>query len=133
MKLIETLNTTQASVSTNANVKLGSIDKSVCQGAYNYNGTDTITLKQNGYYMVTFKADLESTAATQAMAITLYGNGSASAASATTYAATAGLTESVTLFKIVKVCGTPMALTFVNTGAAATLVNNTIVSIFKIA
>lgn len=133
MKLIETLNTTASSVTANGIVSLGTIEKSICQGAFNYNGTNTITLKQNGYYLVMFKADVTSTATTQSMQIALAGNGSVSSAEATAYAATAGETASVAFFKIVKVCGTEMALTFVNTGAATTTINNVIVSVVKIA
>lgn len=134
MKLIETINTSvQTAVTPLNKLNLGNIDKSVNQCAYSYNGIDAITLRQNGYYAVLFKADATSTAATQAMQVSAVANGSTGAVEGSVYAATAGVTNTITFFKIMKVCGTPLAVSFINSGAANTTFNNVVVSIIKVA
>lgn len=133
MKLIEIVNqTTQTSVASLNKIALGNIDKSVCQCAYSYNGTDTLTLKQNGYYLVLFRADAEATAATQQMEVELTSNGSRTGVTATALGTAAGDTFTISLFKIVKIAGTPLALSVINSGTATTF-NNAVLSVVKIA
>lgn len=134
MKLIETINTAaQTAVAPLNKLNLGNIDKSVCQCAYEYNGMDTITIKQNGYYLVLFKVDATSTAATQQIQVSATGNGSTSNVEATAYAATSGLTQTLSFFKIMKVCGTQLAVSFINSSDAAATFSNLVVSVVKIA
>lgn len=134
MKLIETINTNAQAVTSGSKIVLGNIDKSINQCAFNYNGTDTITLRQNGYYAILFKVDATSTAATQTMQVSLLGNGTTSEpAEGTAYAAAADQTYTITFFKVVKVCNIPLSVSFTNSGAASINADNVVVSILKIA
>ena len=135
MKLIETINnSTQTSVAALSRINLGNIDKSINQCAFDYNGIDTITLKQNGYYLVQVKVDVTSTEAAQTMSVALVGNNITSNVEAQVTEETSGTSASLTFHKIVKVANnSPLALNVINSGATATTFSNVIVSVIKIA
>ena len=135
MKLIETINSSiQSALPTLSRINLGNVDKSICQNTYNYNGVDTITLKQKGYYLVLFKADLTSTATTQQMQVGIIANGTPSTlVESSVYATASGEVQTTAFQKIVKVCNEPLVLQFQNSGAVATTISNVIVSVVKIA
>lgn len=134
MKLLETVNTNAQTVQSLGTLNLGSVRHKICYGAFSYNGTDTITVKEPGWYLINVKADVTSTVATQAMVIGLYGDGTLVPETETNlFEAVAGSQGNVSFNKIIRVCaGNPVSLTLRNGSSADTIYDDVIFDIIKI-
>lgn len=134
MKLLETVNTTPQTVVSLGNLNLGNVKHRICYGAFNYNGTDTITVREQGWYLINVKADLTSTVDNQAMVIGLYGNGTLIPETETNlFEAVAGSQGNVSFNKIIRICnGSPVDLTLRNGSSVSTIYDDVIFDIVKI-
>lgn len=134
MKLLETVNINEQTVAPNGVLNLGTVKHRVCYGAFSFDNSNAITLAQPGWYFISVKADVTSTAATQAMTLALFGNGVLVPETETNaFATVAGESSNVSFTKIARVCvDSPIVLTLVNTGTAATIYDDVIVDILKV-
>ena len=123
MKLLEVVNNTAQTVAATSVLNLGTVKHRGCYGAFNYDGSTTITLKQPGWYFISVKADVTSTVDSQPMVLALYGNGTLVPETETNvFATVAGTQTNVSFTKIARVCeGQPITLTLVNTSSAGNL------------
>ena len=130
MKLLETVNTNAQTVVSLGTLNLGSVRHKICYGAFSYNGTDTITVKEPGWYLI----NVTSTVATQAMVIGLYGDGTLVPETETNlFEAVAGSQGNASFNKIIRVCdGNPVSLTLRNGSSADTIYDDVIFDIIKI-
>lgn len=134
MKHIELINAVSQTVASGNKIALGNVNIKLCNGAFSYNGTDTLTLVQPGVYQIIVKADLTGTVATQVVSYAIGYNGTVSSvASATDVTAAIGDTTTLTIPKLVKICNAPISITLVNDGADSTTYNNIILDVVKVA
>lgn len=134
MKHIELINSVSQTVASNGKLVLGNVNIKYCNGAFSYNGTDTLTLVQPGVYQIIVKADLIGTVADQVVSYAISHNSVVSSvASATDVTAAIGDATTLTIPKMVKICNTPISISLVNNGADSTTYNNIIVDVVKVA
>lgn len=134
MKHIELINAVSQTVTSGNKIALGNVNIKLCNGAFSYNGTDTLTLVQPGVYQIIVKADLIGTVADQVVSYAITHNGIVSSvASATDVTAAIGDATTLTIPKMVKICNAPISITLVNNGADSTTYNNIIVDVVKVA
>lgn len=135
MKNIELINSTSQTVASGGTLNLGNVNIKTCFGAFSYNGTNTITLVQNGTYQIIVKTNAISTVANQTVGFALAYNGTISTiANAGSVVATIGDVSTLTIPKMVKICdGNTISITIVNSGSASTTYQNLIVDIIKVA
>lgn len=134
MKLLEIVNANEQTITPNGVLNLGIVKHKVCYGAYSFNNSNAITLIQPGWYLISVKADLTSTAEAQAMTLALFGNGVLVPETETNvFATTADETTNVSFTKIARVCvDSPITLTLVNTGTVDTIYDDVIVDVVKV-
>ena len=134
MKHIELINSVSQTVASNGKLVLGNVNIKYCNGAFSYNGTDTLTLVQPGVYQIIVKADLIGRVADQVVSYAISHNSVVSSvASATDVTAAIGDATTLTIPKMVKICNTPISISLVNNGADSTTYNNIIVDVVKVA
>ena len=134
MKHIELINAVSQTVTSGNKIALGNVNIKLCNGAFSYNGTDTLTLVQPGVYQIIVKADLIGTVATQVVSYAIGYNGTVSSvASATSVTAEIGDTITLSIPKLVKICNAPISITLVNDGVDSTTYNNIILDVVKVA
>ena len=139
MKLLNLVNTANQSVLTGGIVNLGSIVHRVCNGAFNFSNSNTISLNNQGWYKVHVTINATGTAV-GANTFQLYQNGIAVLGALASHTiAAVGDVRNFSFETIVRVlpscscqCNTPINLTILNNGASEITVNNITVDIIKV-
>ena len=135
MKLIELTNNTAQTVVSGAPIVLGSISRRV--GMFtDYSAPATVlTVRDCGFYEITFKVNAEATVATQPMEITMFIDGTEQPETLATHVGTAiGDIETLNTHKKVRVFACSDAtISFVNTGADDTTYTGLILDVKKVA
>ena len=134
MAIMEIVNSTAQTITSGGKIALGNVNIRCGQGDGVYNNVDTITLNKNGIYQIIIKSVMASTVAGQSVGFALaYGGTVSTVANTSETVADAGDSATLTLPKLVKICGNPITLTLVNSGSASTIYNNVVVDIVKVA
>ena len=130
---IEIINSTLQTIASGGKLALGSINIHKCDGSVVYNGIDTINFRGNGIYQIMVKVDGISSTADQLLKVAIAYNGTTSSiASASAYADATDLTYTLVIPKMIKICGNPLAITLVNSGATSTFYQNLIIDIVRV-
>ena len=134
MKLIELTNNTTQTVATNTPLVLGNISRRV--GLFtDYSAPATVlTIRECGYYEITFKVNAEATVATQPMEITMFIDGVEQPETLATHVGTAiGDIETLNTHKKIRVFScSDSSISFVNTGDSDTTYTGLILDIKKV-
>ena len=135
MKLIELTNNVSQTVVSGAPVVLGNISRRV--GMFtDYSAPATVlTVRECGYYEITFKVNATATVATQPMEITMFIDGVEQPETLATSVGTAiGDVETLNTHKKIRVFAcSDSSISFVNTGADDTSYTGLILDIKKVA
>ena len=134
MKHIELINSVSQTVASGGKLTLGNVNIKYCNGAFSYNGVDTLTLVHPGTYQLLVKIDLTGTVAGQLVSYAISHDGLVSTIvnASDVVAATTDITTLV-IPKMVKICNSPIEISIVNNGTDSTIYTNLIIDIVKVA
>lgn len=129
---IEIINSSSQTVAANGQLALGQINIRRCDGSVVYNGSNSITFRDNGIYQVIVKVDATATTAAQTLKVALAYNGTVSTvASASSTTTDAGDVRTLVIPKKIRICGNPLTITLVNSDTVSTIYQNLIIDIVK--
>lgn len=131
--ILELVNSNTQTVASGNKLNLGAINIKECSnGSVVYNGTDTITFRQNGIYQVITKVNAISTVATQLLEYAIDYDGTVSnIANAGAYAVDTDQLYTLVIPKKIKICNAPLSISLVNSGTDTTDYQGLIVDISR--
>lgn len=131
--ILELVNSNTQTVTSGSKINLGTINiRDFNNGSIVYNGTDTITFRQNGIYQIITKVNAISTVATQLLEYAISYDGTVSnIANAGAYAVDTDQLYTLVIPKKIKICNAPLSISLVNSGDETTDYQGLIIDISR--